>query len=100
MSTNELALLVSDFDVRHGRRLLRCDFVASNNEEITTTSMRVWAPRDRIDQANVSVAIAPVVLEYLEYYFQVNFSPPKIDMVALPDLTFTSMNHRGFIAFK
>lgn len=39
--------------------------------------MRVWAPKDQLDQAEFAIEVAPKVLEYYEDFFKVDFPLPK-----------------------
>ena len=51
----------------------------------TSTEIRIWAREDAIEQVAFAVEVTPIMLEFLEDYFQVPFPLPKLDLVGLPD---------------
>ena len=79
MSTYLVACLVSDFSMRAAKTVVR---PVENN---SSTEIRIWAREDAIEQVSFAVEVTPIMLEFLEDYFQVPFPLPKLDLVGLPD---------------
>ncbi len=73
MSTYLVALVISDFDFRQGESAQRQVEVDNTTSVAMSTSMRVWAQPDLLEQAEGAARIAPPMLEFLERYFQVRF---------------------------
>jgi len=93
MSTYLVACLVSNFSMRAAKTVVRpvVDGVGKN----TSTEIRIWAREDAIEQVSFAVEVTPIMLEFLEDYFQVPFPLPKLDLVGLPD--FASGNLTFFV---
>ncbi|XP_065352030.1 aminopeptidase Ey-like [Cloeon dipterum] len=83
MSTYLVAFVVSDFA-----------HLQSNHGY---TTFRVWARQDAIEQARYSLEIGPKILDFYEEYFDVPYPLPKMDMIALPELTEYAMENWGMI---
>ncbi len=98
MSTYLVACLVSEFDFRQARPVIR-----PLNDDRTTnnvTEVRIWARPDAIHQADLAVKITPTMLEFLESYFQVPFPLPKVDLVGLPDFSSGAMENWGLVTYR
>ena len=97
MSTYLVACVISDFEFRAARRLVR---QIDSPEVNGTTSMRVGSQWTLIGQSDHALQVAPAMLEYLENYFQIPFPLPKIDLVAVPDFAAGAMENWGLITFR
>ncbi|XP_065349189.1 aminopeptidase Ey-like [Cloeon dipterum] len=86
MSTYLVAFVVSDF--------------AHLQSNPGNTTFRVWARQDAIEQARYSLEIGPKMLDFFEEYFNVPYPLPKMDMIALPDLTMNSMENWGMVTYE
>ena len=98
MSTYLVACVVSEFDFRQARSVVRL-----NNEDQTAsnvTEVRIWSRPDAIDQANLAVKVTPDMLEFLERYFQVPFPLPKVDLIGLPDFSSGAMENWGLVTYR
>lgn len=78
-----------------------CDFV---NVTSTTTSGRttvsVWTPPDKIDQAQVAIKVSAGILEFYETFFNVSYPLPKQDLIAIPDFNAGAMENWGLITYR
>ncbi|XP_071478894.1 glutamyl aminopeptidase-like [Diadema antillarum] len=61
---------------------------------------RVYAPPDVIDQVEYSLRIGVNITEYYEYYFDIPYPLPKLDMIAIPDFSSGAMEHWGLITYR
>ncbi|CAB3384997.1 Hypothetical predicted protein [Cloeon dipterum] len=86
MSTYLVAFVVSEF--------------AHLESNPGNTTFRVWARQDAIEQARYSLEIGPKILDFFEEYFNVSYPLPKMDMIALPDLTMNSMENWGMVTYE
>lgn len=59
-----------------------------------------WARKEVADMTGFSYRMTTAILPYLEEYFGVRFTMPKIDMVAVPDFGFNAMENWGLITFR
>jgi aminopeptidase N len=87
MSTYLVAILVSEFSMRAAKTVVRPTVDDEEMKNVSTTEIRIWAREDAIEQVNFAVEVTPIMLEFLEDYFQVPFPLPKLDLVALPDFS-------------
>ena len=91
MSTYLLAVVVSDY-VYVERKYVVCQ---------RSVTMRFWSAPGRLEQVDFIVNLAPKMLRFLENYFKMAFTLPKIDFIALPQIDFFSaMENWGLIVFK
>lgn len=98
MSTYLVACLVSEFDFRQARSVVRT--TNGNPAMQNVTEVRIWARPEAIDQANLAVQVTPDMLEFLEDYFQITFPLPKVDLVGLPDFASGAMENWGLITYR
>lgn len=80
-------------------------FIVSDYTSLNATTKRgiqvkVWAPRDQIDQAEFAIHAAPMILDYYEKFFKVNFPLPKQDLIAIPDFAAGAMENWGLITYR
>ena len=84
MSTYLLAFIVSDLDY------------TMNEEE---NNFKIWHKKIEGDEAQYAVNIAPKIVHFYEDYFNMNYSLPKLDFVAVPDKG-GAMENWGLIIFR
>ncbi|ROT69096.1 Aminopeptidase N [Penaeus vannamei] len=76
------------------------DYVHINSTENDRVDFRVWARQETIDQAEYANEIGPKILCFFEDYFNLSYPLPKMDMIALTDLSFGGMENWGLITFS
>lgn len=97
MSTYLVACVVSEFTFRPARSIIRS---TNDTTTLNVTDIRIWARADAINQAELAVAVTPIMLEFLENYFQVPFPLPKVDLIGLPDFSSGAMENWGLITYR
>merc|ERR1712076_322500 len=80
-------------------------FVVSDYTSLNATTKRgikvkVWAPKDQITQARFAIYAAPMILDYYEKFFEVEFPLPKQDLIAIPDFAAGAMENWGLITYR
>lgn len=85
-------------------------FIVSNlvnaneaNQKIQLSSLpqiNVWTRPEVTDMTNYSYTMTTKILPFFEDYFGIQFKLPKIDMVAVPDFGFNTMENWGLITFR
>ena len=88
--TRKDGLLVDHFQESVKMSTYLVAFVVSDYTSLNATTKRgikvkVWAPKDQIDQAKFAIHATPLILDYYEKFFKVNFPLPKQDLIAIPD---------------
>ncbi|XP_042891875.1 aminopeptidase N-like [Penaeus japonicus] len=76
------------------------DFAHVNSTEIEHVVLRVWARPEAIDQAEYANEVGPKILSFFEEYFNLSFPLPKLDMIAVPELSFGGMENWGLITYR
>ncbi|XP_037790240.1 aminopeptidase N-like [Penaeus monodon] len=87
MSTSIVAFAILDFS-----------HVSSTTDK--GTLFRVWAQPSAIQKAEYAKEVGPQILAFYENYFNVPYSLPKMDMIAVPDFSVVAMENWGLITFK
>ncbi|CAH8476956.1 unnamed protein product [Schistosoma haematobium] len=59
----------------------------------------VWARPDKIRSAEYALDIGIKLLGYFEDYFDIPYSLPKMDMIAIPNSSITAMENWGLITY-
>ncbi|XP_047132820.1 endoplasmic reticulum aminopeptidase 1 isoform X2 [Hydra vulgaris] len=77
-----------------------CDYGYKSAKTSRGIEVKVWAPKEQIEQANFAIYAAPKVLDYYETFFQVNFPLPKQDLIAIPDFAAGAMENWGLITYR
>lgn len=98
-------LLVDHFEESVKMSTYLVAFVVSDYTSLNATTKRgikvkVWAPRDQIDQAEFAIYAAPLILDYYEKFFKVEFPLPKQDLIAIPDFAAGAMENWGLITYR
>lgn len=94
MSTYLVAFVVSDFES------ITATPVARESASGSRTEIRIWARSDLIGHADLAVAMATPMVQFLEAYFQIDFPLPKLDLVAIPHMLNAAMENWGMITFR
>nr|POF20970.1 aminopeptidase m1 [Quercus suber] len=61
--------------------------------------VRVYCQVGKVNQVKVALGVAVRTLELYKDYFEVPYSLPKLDMVAIPDFAFGAMENYGLVTF-
>ncbi|KAM4121389.1 hypothetical protein ACB094_01G001800 [Castanea mollissima] len=62
--------------------------------------VRVYCQVGKVNQAKFALDVAVRTLELYKDYFEVPYSLPKLDMVAIPDFAFGAMENYGLVTFR
>ncbi|XP_063609324.1 aminopeptidase N-like [Penaeus indicus] len=87
MSTSIVAFAILDFS-----------YVSSTTDK--GTLFRVWAQPSAIENAEYASEVGPQILAFYENYFNVPYSLPKMDVIAVPDFSVVAMENWGLITFN
>ncbi|KAK3914792.1 Puromycin-sensitive aminopeptidase [Frankliniella fusca] len=87
MSTYLVAVVVGEFD-----------FI----EQLTPrgVKVRVYTPVQKKEQGQFALDTAIKVLPFFEDFFQIPFPLPKMDLIAVPSLSFGAMENWGLITYR
>ncbi|XP_064119504.1 aminopeptidase N-like [Macrobrachium nipponense] len=85
MSTYLVAFLVSNFE-----------YQAAPGDD----TFKVWTRPEALPQADYSLEVGPKVLSSFEKYFDVQYTLPKLDMVAITDFEAGAMENWGLILYR
>ena len=59
----------------------------------------VWSPKKLINSTLYGCEVTPKLLDYFEHYFDIRYSLPKMDLIALPDFGAKGMENWGIVTF-
>ncbi|XP_077977893.1 aminopeptidase N-like [Glandiceps talaboti] len=76
------------------------DFVYKEKTTQSGVKFRVWSRPEMIDATDFSLDYGVKTLEYFENLWNISYSLPKLDMVALPVLRFGAMENWGLVLYK
>ncbi|XP_063166501.1 glutamyl aminopeptidase isoform X2 [Candoia aspera] len=62
--------------------------------------LRIYAQPQQINTANYAADVTKVVFDYFEQYFDMNYSLPKLDEIAIPDFGTGAMENWGLITYR
>ncbi|KAL0013197.1 hypothetical protein SO802_000266 [Lithocarpus litseifolius] len=62
--------------------------------------VRVYCQVGKVNQAKVALGVAVRTLELYKDYFELPYSLPKLDMVAILDFAFEAMENYGLVTFR
>ncbi|KAK4599002.1 hypothetical protein RGQ29_009192 [Quercus rubra] len=62
--------------------------------------VRVYCQVGKVNQVKFALVVAVRTLELYKDYFEVPYSLPKLDMVAIPDFAFGAMENYGLITYR
>lgn len=77
-----------------------CDYGATTRTTKNNVTVKVWAPKEQIDQTVFAADTAVKVLDYYDEFFQVKFPLPKQDLIAIPDFAAGAMENWGLITYR
>lgn len=87
MSTYLVAFVISDYQ----RRAL------DGGER---TKIEAWTRRDALEQTGLALTVANYSLHFFENYFNLSYPLRKMDLVALPETSFSAMENWGLITCR
>lgn len=87
MSTYLLAIVVGEFDY--------IEQTTANGVKV-----RVYTPLNKQEQGQFSLDAAVKMLPYFENYFKIPYPLPKLDLIAVPSLSFGAMENWGLITYR
>ena len=62
--------------------------------------LRVYAPHDKIDQADHAMHVQEFVMAHYETEFGLDYPLPKLDLIAIPDFVTGAMEQWGLITYR
>ncbi|XP_065261043.1 glutamyl aminopeptidase [Emys orbicularis] len=62
--------------------------------------LRIYAQPQQIHTAEYAANVTKVVFDYFEQYFDMNYSLPKLDKIAIPDFGTGAMENWGLITYR
>ncbi|XP_058809156.1 puromycin-sensitive aminopeptidase-like [Phymastichus coffea] len=69
-------------------------------EKHSNKTIRVYAPKDKIEQCKFSLDIATKSLTFYESYFGISYPLTKLDLVTVADFSFGAMENWGLITYR
>ncbi|XP_028402559.1 endoplasmic reticulum aminopeptidase 1-like [Dendronephthya gigantea] len=77
-----------------------CDFKHVGITTANGKKVRVWTPPEEINEAELALTSANVILTHYEKYFGVAYPLPKQDLIAIPDFSAGAMENWGLITYR
>ncbi|NXT55172.1 AMPE aminopeptidase, partial [Pluvianellus socialis] len=62
--------------------------------------LRVYAQQQQLHTAEYAANVTKIVFDFFEEYFNVNYSLPKLDKIAIPDFGTGAMENWGLITYR
>lgn len=77
-------------------------FIVSEFSQVTDTSrnISIWLRRNVKHHAKELIREGKLLLEQMENFTGINYSLPKMDLAAIPDLRLTTVENWGLITAK
>lgn len=72
----------------------------SLNSSVNGTLFRTWSRRGTVNKTRYALEMGIKFMEFFENYFQIPYSLPKEDMLAVPTMSFSGMEHWGLITYR
>lgn len=91
MSTYLVAYVISEF------KSMNTNYSSTDN---TLKSIKVWARRELVQNAEYAAKLAPMLFTFYENYFGMPYALPKMDLVAIPDFSAGAMENWGLSTFR
>lgn len=76
------------------------DFVPSKNDKNDSSTITVYTYRELSNQTQYVIDEAPKHLQVLEEYMGLSYMLPKMDLLAVPDLSFGAMENWGINTYQ
>ncbi|XP_053408166.1 aminopeptidase Ey-like isoform X2 [Mercenaria mercenaria] len=67
---------------------------------VNNVSFRTWCRSREVNKTKYALEIGMKFMEFFEDYFQIPYSLPKEDMIAVPTMSFAGMEHWGLITYR
>lgn len=77
-----------------------CDFEFLEKNASTGTTIRLYAPSDRVNHTQFALEVAVTVVELYTEKFNVSYPLPKLDLISIPDFVSGAMENWGLITFR
>jgi len=77
-----------------------CDFKYFEFTHKRDIKVRLYAPQEQIDQVEYASTIADDLFTFYEEYFEIKYTLPKSDMIAIPNFLFGAMENWGLITYR
>ncbi|KAH8351352.1 hypothetical protein KR084_010021 [Drosophila pseudotakahashii] len=75
------------------------DFANKPSKLPNGVQFRTWARPSAIDQCDFAAEFAPKVLQYYDEFFDIKYPLPKIDQLAVQDLSYNGMENWGLVTY-
>lgn len=66
----------------------------------TTGNSSIWARKSALNYTTYALQESQIMLRRMELYTGVNYSLPKLDLVAIPDFSFGGMENWGLTMYR
>lgn len=86
MSTYLLCIIVGDYS-----------YIEDSYHDV---KIRVYAPKNKIEQGSFALEVAVKCLAFYGDYFQMSYLLPKLDLIAISDLDVGAMENWGLITYR
>ena len=77
-----------------------CDFTSVEAFTKRGIPVRVWAPKDKIDQAVIALNASVASIDAYENFFGVLYPLPKLDNIAIPNFAVGAMENWGLVTYR
>jgi len=78
-----------------------CDFSYIETQEVVgKVPMRVYGTDQNVPFLKYAARVAPIITNYYQSYFNIDYPLPKLDMAAIPDYASGATEHWGLITYR
>ena len=75
-------------------------YSSTSGQSSSGTPLTVYTPPGQSSQGELALRVALQALQYLEEFFSLPFTLPKMDLVAVPDFYIGAMENWGLLTFR